>query len=83
MNEAQAVTTHVSSNHIDLAIAGWFDAHSRLAKTLKAYTDTINQFRDELRCIWHDLESDTCAIAMVVQRLASLSTNQLVHKVTS
>ena len=83
MNDAQAVTTHVSSNHIDLAIAGWLDAHSRSAKTLKAYADTITQVRDELRRIGHDLDSDACAIAMVAQRLASLSTNQLVHKVTS
>ena len=79
----KALTTATASNHIDLAIAGWLDAHSRSAKTLKAYADTINQFRDELRRIGHDLDSDVRAIAIVVQRLASLSTNQLVQKVTS
>lgn len=65
MNEAQAVTTHVSSNHIDLAIAGWLDAHSRSVKTLKAYSDTINQYRGELYRIGHDLDSDIRTLAMV------------------
>ncbi len=78
MNDSQALTTIIESNHIDLAIAGWLDAHSRSVKTLKAYADTINQFRDELRRIGHDLDSDVRTIAMVAQRFASLSTNQ--HK---
>jgi integrase len=75
MNDAQAVITHVSSNHIDLAIAGWLDAHSRSAKTLKAYVDTINQFRGELRRIGHDLDSDVRTLAMVAQRNASFTRN--------
>lgn len=75
MNEAQAVTTHVSSNNIDLAIAGWLDAHSRSTKTLKAYVDTINQFRCELLRIGHDLDSNVRTIAMVAQRFASFTRN--------
>ncbi len=45
MENTQALTTIVESNHLDLAIAGWLDAHSRNAMTLKAYADTINQYR--------------------------------------
>jgi integrase len=75
MNDTQALTTIVESNHIDLAIAGWLDAHSRSAKTLKAYADTINQFRLELRRIGHDLDSDIRTIAMVAQRFASFTRN--------
>jgi hypothetical protein len=48
MNEAQAVTTHVSSNTIDLAIAGWLDAHSRSAKTLKASLQKAQIFAMDL-----------------------------------
>jgi integrase len=78
MENTQALTTIVESNHIDLAVAGWLDAHSRSAKTLKAYTDTINQFRLELRRIGHDLDSDVRTIAMVAQHFASFSKNE--HK---
>jgi len=65
MEDTEDLTTIVESNHIDLAIAGWLDAHSRSAKTLKAYVDTINQFRGELLRIGHDLDSDVRTIAMV------------------
>jgi len=75
MEDTQDLTTIVESNHIDLAIAGWLDAHSRSAKTLKAYVDTINQFRGELLRIGHDLDSDVRTIAMVAQRFASFTRN--------
>jgi integrase len=78
MNDTKAITTIVERNHIDLAIAGWLDAHSRSAKTQKAYADTINQFRLELRRIGHDLDGDIRTIAMVAQRFASFSKNE--HK---
>jgi integrase len=75
MNDAQALTTIIESNHVNLAIAGWLDVHSRSAKTLKAYVDTINQFRGELLRIGHDLDSDVRTIAMVAQRFASFTRN--------
>jgi len=75
MEDTQDLTTIVESNHIDLAIAGWLDAHSRSAKTLKAYVDTINQFRGELLRIGHDLDSDVRTPAMVAQRYASFTRN--------
>ncbi len=75
MSDDQVLSMTVSSDHVDLAVAGWLDAHSRSAKTLKAYTDTISQFRDELRRIGHDLDSDVRTIAMVAQRFASFTNN--------
>ena len=75
MNDTQALTTIVESSHIDLAIAGWLDAHNRSQKTLKAYVDTINQYRDELRRIGHDLDSDIRTLAMVAQRYAAYTSN--------
>ncbi len=75
MTEHKALTTFVESNHIDLDIAGWLDAHSRSPKTLKAYVDTINQFRGELLRIGHDLDSDVRTPAMVAQRYASFTRN--------
>jgi hypothetical protein len=71
----KALIAVVANNSIDLAIVGWLDAHSRSAKTLEVYTDTINQFRDELRRIGHDLDSDVCTLAIVAQRFASCSNN--------
>jgi site-specific recombinase XerD len=70
-----ALTTIVESNHIDLAIAGWLDAHSRSAKTQDAYQDTIQQFRSELRRIGSDLDSDVRRLSMVAQRFASFTRN--------
>jgi integrase len=71
MEDNQALTTIIESNSIDLAIAGWLDAHSRSVKTLKAYVDVINQFRGELRRIGCDLDGDIRTLAMVAQRFAS------------
>jgi integrase len=75
MNDTQALTTTLSSNHIDLAIAGWLDAHKTSQKTHKAYQDTIAQYRDELRRIGADLDSDVRTLAMVAQSFASFSSN--------
>ena len=75
MDDTQSLTTIVESNHIDLAIAGWLDAHSRSPKTLKAYADTIQQYRGELRRIGHDLDSDIRTLAMVAQRFSGQSRN--------
>jgi site-specific recombinase XerD len=75
MNDTQALTTIIESNHIDLAKAGWLDAHSRSAKTSKAYKDTIELFREELRRIGADLNSDVRTLAMVAQRFASFTSN--------
>jgi hypothetical protein len=44
MENTQALTTIVERNPIQLAIAGWLDAHSRSPKTLKAYADTIQAY---------------------------------------
>lgn len=71
----KALTTTAASNNIDLAIAVWLDAHSRSQKTHKAYSDTINQFRGELRRKGHDLDSDIRALAMVAQRYVSSTIN--------
>jgi hypothetical protein len=75
MNDTQALAPIIESNHIDPAIAGWLDAHSKSAKSLKAYADTLNQYRVELRRIGHDLDSDIRTLAMVAQRFASFTTN--------
>jgi site-specific recombinase XerD len=71
----QALTTIVDSTHIDLAIAGWLEMHSRSQKTVKAYADTIQQFRLELAHIGHDLDSDVRTLALVAQRFASSTRN--------
>lgn len=73
MNDT-ALTTIVESNHIDLAVAGWLAAHSASAKTQKAYEDTINQYRLELRRIGADLDSDVRTLGMVAQQFAPHST---------
>ena len=75
MNDIQALTTIVESNHIDLAIAGWLDAHKTSQKTHQVYEATINQYRDELKHIGHDLDSDVRTLAMVAQRFASFTTS--------
>ena len=75
MDDTQVLTPIVESNHIDLAIADWLDAHSRSPKTLKAYADTVNQYRGELRRIGHDLDSDIRTLAMVAQRFSGQSRN--------
>ena len=72
MENTQALTTVVESNHIDLAIAGWLDAHKTSKKTHKAYQNTIQQYRGELRRIGADLDSDVRTLAMVAQGFASI-----------
>jgi hypothetical protein len=47
---------------------GWLDEHKTSQKTHKAYQDTINQYRDELRRIGAHLDSDVRTLAMVAQR---------------
>jgi site-specific recombinase XerD len=74
-DDTQALTTIVDSTPIDLAIAGWLDAHNKSGKTVKAYADTITQFRSELRCIGADLDSDVRTLTMVAQRFASFTRN--------
>ena len=69
----QSLTTTIESNHIDLAIAGWLDAHSRSKKTQQAYKDTIEHFRRALRWIGADLDSDVRTLAMIAQRFAGYS----------
>jgi integrase len=75
MENMQALTIEVESNHIDLAIAGWLDAHSRSVKTLKLYTEVINQYRGELWRIGADLDADIRTLAMVAQRYAASTSN--------
>src|SRR5260221_14231195 len=75
MAESTALSTNVESSAIDLAIAGWLDAHSKSKKTQKAYANTLQQFRDELRRIGRDLDSDVRTLAMIAQRFASFSSN--------
>src|SRR5258706_10182 len=74
-DHTQAVSTIVDSTPIDLAVAGWLDAHSKSKKTQKAYSDTLQQFRDELRRIGRDLNSDVRTLAMIAQRFASFTAN--------
>jgi integrase len=69
----QALTT--PSTHIQLAINGWLDAHSRSQKTLKLYTEVITQYRSELQRIGQDLDSDIRTLAMVAQRYAAYTSN--------
>jgi integrase/recombinase XerD len=71
----QALSTIVDCTPVDLAIAGWLDAHSRSKKTQKAYADTLQQFRRELHRIGHDLDSDVRTLAMIAQRFAGFTTN--------
>jgi hypothetical protein len=68
-----SLSTIVQSSNVDLAIVGWLDAHSKSRKTQKAYADTIQQFRSELHCIGHDLDSDVRTLAMVAQRFAAFT----------
>ena len=75
MDNTQALTTAISPTPLDLAIAGWLDAHTRSARTRAAYDDTITQFREELRRIGADLDSDVRTLAMVAQRFARFSGN--------
>ena len=75
MNDTQDLTTIIESNHVDLAIAGWLDAHKASKKTSKAYRDTITQYRLELRRIGADLDSDVRTLAMVAQSFASSTRN--------
>jgi site-specific recombinase XerD len=75
MDDTQALTTIVESTPIDLAVAGWLDAHSKSKKTVKAYADTLQQFRIELHRIGHDLDSDVRTLAMVAQRFAGFTRN--------
>lgn len=75
MKDTQAFTTIVESNHVDLAIAGWLDAHKTSQKTHKTYQDTIQQYRMELRRIGADLDSDVRTLAMVAQSFASITRN--------
>jgi len=74
-DDTQALSTIVDSTLIDLAVAGWLDAHSKSKKTQKAYADTLQQYRGELHRIGHDLDSDVRTLAMVAQRFAGLTTN--------
>jgi hypothetical protein len=75
MVENTSLSTNVESNAIDLAVAGWLDAHSKSKKTLKVYAVTLQQFRSELHRIGHDLDSDVRTLAMVAQRFAGFTTN--------
>jgi integrase len=75
MDDKAALSIIVDSTPVDLAVAGWLDAHSKSKKTQKAYADTLQQFRDELRRIGRDLDSDVRTLAMVAQRFASFSRN--------
>src|SRR5258706_11363204 len=75
MAENIALSTIVDSTPIELAIAGWLDAHSTSKKTLKAYAVTLNQFRSELHRIGHDLDSDVRTLAMIAQHFAGFTSN--------
>ena len=54
----RALTTTGDSSHIELAVAGWLDAHSKSKKTVEVYNDTLNHYRGEPHRIGHDLDSD-------------------------
>jgi integrase len=57
--EEQALSTLVTSNHIDLAIMAWLDSKRRRsgsAKTHKAYEETLWSFRSLLRQHARDLD---------------------------
>ncbi len=73
MSDEQALI--IRNNAVDLAIAGWLDAHKRSPRTHEAYQDTITQFRGELQRIGQDLDSDVRTLAMVAQSFASFSSN--------
>src|SRR5690242_11050988 len=81
-DDIRSLTTIVDSTPIDLAVAGWLDAHSTSKKTLKAYAVTLNQFRSELHRIGNDLDSDVRTLAMVAQRFAGFTSNPRKEQVT-
>jgi integrase len=76
MSNHRALTTIVESNPIELAIAGWLDAHKKSIRTHKAYERTLWQFRQELHKIGADLDADVRTIMLVAQSFASSSTKQ-------
>ncbi len=75
MNDT-ALTTIIESNPIQLAIAGWRDAHKKSERTHKAYQQTLEHFRQELRKIGADLDADVRTLMLVAQSFASSSNKQ-------
>lgn len=79
-DQAQALTTIVTSTPLDVLIYGWIDAKARKSgseKTKKAYEDTLLQFRAGLQRQGLDLdgqaEQDIAAIALIAQAFSSWS----------
>ena len=68
-----ALTTIIESSPIDLAIAGWLDAHTKSVRTHKAYADTLKQFRAVLQRMGKDLDADVQTIMLTAQAFASFS----------
>lgn len=67
----------VSQHPLDLAIAGWLDAkfhRSKSKRTQGEYAETIRLFREGLRRLGFDLDSDVVAVSLVAQKFASFST---------
>jgi site-specific recombinase XerD len=75
MNET-SLTTIVTGGPLDIAISGWLDAKFRKStsqKTLKAYSTTIQQFRQGLHHEGIDLDGDPGRIMLYAQAYAGLS----------
>lgn len=73
MNDTQALTTIIESTPIDLAIAGWLDAHKKSTRTHKAYQETISAFRAALQRIGKDVDADVQTIMLTAQAFATFS----------
>lgn len=68
--EHTLVSTAPSAQAIEVAIAAWLDAKgnkSGSAKTKRAYTDTLQAFRDQLQASGLDLDTDPRALALAAQ----------------
>ncbi len=68
--EHTLVHTAPSAQAIDVAVAAWLDAKSNKsgsAKTKRAYTDTLQAFRDQLQASGLDLDADPRALALAAQ----------------
>lgn len=73
--EQTAVIISRESRPIDLAIAAWLDSKRNLsgsARTLRAYQDTLLNFRSALQRAGYDLDSQAELTALILQRFAKV-----------
>ena len=76
MDEQTAITTLATISNVDLALAGWLDAHQGSVKTLTAYQSTLTAYRATLAQIGLEVDSDVTQVVMMAQRFASFSSRR-------